>query len=129
MLSNRLIHSAVAFFVVGVALGAYMGATQDFRFTHVHAHLNLLGWVALGLIGLIYRVHPHLQRGWLAHAHYWLHTVGLLIFMGAFAWGATTGAKPVPFIAAGATMVSAAVLLFAANVFTRLSSTDAARYK
>ena len=129
MLSNRLLHSAVAFFVVGVALGAYMGAQQDFRLMHVHAHLNLLGWVALALIGLIYRVHPHLQRGWLPQAHYWLHTVGLLIFMGAFAWGATTGAKPVPFIAAGATMVSAAVLLFALNVFTRLRSTDAARYK
>jgi hypothetical protein len=65
-LSKRLIHTAAAFFVVG----AYMGAKQDFRFVHVHAHINLLGGVALGLIGLIYRVHPHLQKGWLAHSHY-----------------------------------------------------------
>ncbi len=129
MLSNRLIHSAVAFFVVGVALGTAMGATQDFRFTHVHAHINLLGWVALGLIGLIYRVHPHLQQHWLAHAHYWLHTAGLVIFMGAFAWGVATDAKPVPFIATGATMVSLAVLLFAVNVFTRLSRSTAADYR
>lgn len=125
MLSNRLIHTAVAFFVVGVALGTYMGAAQDFRFVHVHAHLNLLGWVALGLIGLIYRVHPHLQQGWLAQAHYWLHTVGLIVFMGAFAWGIAADAKPVSFIAAGATMVSLAVLLFAVNVFTRLRSATA----
>jgi hypothetical protein len=124
MLSNRLIHTAVAFFVIGVALGTYMGAAQDFRLVHVHAHLNLLGWVALALIGLIYRLHPHLQQGWLAHAHYWLHTVGLIVFMGAFAWGVATEAKPVPFIAAGATMVSLAVLLFAANVFTRLRSSS-----
>ena len=123
MLANRLIHSATAFFVVGVALGTYMGAQQDFRFVHVHAHINLLGWVALGLIGLIYRVHPHLQQSWLAHAHYWLHTVGLVIFMGAFAWGSAVGAKPVPFIATGATMVALAVLLFALNVFTRLRNT------
>ena len=120
MLSNRLLHSAVIFFVVGIALGTYMGAAQDFRFVHVHAHINLLGWVALGLIGLIYRLHPQLQRGWLAHAHYWLHTVGLVVFMGAFAWGIAVGAKPAPFIATGATMVSLAVLLFAANVLTRL---------
>jgi cbb3-type cytochrome oxidase subunit 1 len=120
MLSNRLIHTAVAFFVVGVALGTTMGAMQDFRFVHVHAHINLLGWVALGLIGLIYRLHPHLQQGWLAHMHYWLHTVGLVVFMGSFTWGIATGAKPVPLIATGATMVSLAVLLFAANVFTRL---------
>ena len=122
VLATRLIHTAVAFFVVGVALGTILGATQDFRFVHVHAHITLLGWVALGLIGLIYRLHPHLQQGWLAHTHYWLHTVGLIVFMGSFAWGIAAGAKPVPFIATGATMVSLAVLLFAANVFTRLRS-------
>jgi cbb3-type cytochrome oxidase subunit 1 len=121
-LATRLIHTAVAFFVVGVALGTTMGATQDFRFVHVHAHINLLGWVALALIGLIYRLHPHLQQGWLAQAHYWLHTVGLIVFMGSFAWGIAAGAKSVPFIAIGATMVSLAVLLFAVNVFTRLRS-------
>jgi cbb3-type cytochrome oxidase subunit 1 len=127
MLSNRLIHSAVTFFVIGVALGTYMGAAQDFRFVHVHAHINLLGWVALGMIGLIYRLHPHLQDGWLAQAHYWLHTIGLVIFMGSFAWGVASGVKPVPFIATGATMVALAVLLFALNVFTRLRSTASAQ--
>jgi cbb3-type cytochrome oxidase subunit 1 len=60
MLSNRLLHTAVAFFVVGVALGTGMGATQDFRLIHVHGHVNLLGWVALGLIGLLYAAHPRL---------------------------------------------------------------------
>jgi cbb3-type cytochrome oxidase subunit 1 len=120
MLSNRLIHTAVAFFVAGVALGTVMGAAQDFRLVHVHAHINLLGWVALGLAGLLYAVHPHLARGWLAHEHYWLHTMGLVLFMGAFASGVLTGNKPVAAIAAGATMVSLGVLLFAINVFTRL---------
>jgi cbb3-type cytochrome oxidase subunit 1 len=120
MLSNRFIHTAVVFFVVGVALGSAMGATQDFRLMHVHAHVNLLGWVALGLAGLLYAVHPHLARGWLAHAHYWLHTIGLVVFMGAYAWGVLGGHKPVAAIAAGALSVSAGVLLFALNVFVRL---------
>jgi cbb3-type cytochrome oxidase subunit 1 len=123
-LATRLIHTAVAFFVVGVALGTYMGAAQDFRFVHVHAHINLLGWVALALIGLIYRLHPHLQQGWLAQAHYWLHTIGLIVFMGSFAWGVAAGAKPMLLVATGATMVSLAVLLFAANVFKRLRSSS-----
>jgi hypothetical protein len=125
MLSNRLIHTAVAFFVVGVALGTAMGATQDFRLIHVHAHINLLGWVALGLAGLLYAVHPHLARGWLAHAHYWLHTIGLVLFMGAFAWGVLTGHKPIAAIASGASMVSLGVLLFAINVFTQLRAAAA----
>jgi hypothetical protein len=125
MLSNRLIHSAVAFFVIGIALGTYMGANHDFRFVHVHAHINLLGWVALGMIGLIYRLHPHLQQGWLAQAHYWLHTLGLVVFMGSFSWGIAVGAKPAWPVALGATMVALAVLLFALNVFTRLRSSAA----
>jgi hypothetical protein len=120
MLCNRLLRTAVAFFVVGVALGTGMGATQDFRLIHVHAHVNLLGWVALGLIGLLYAAHPRLSQGWLAHAHYWLHTLGLVLFMGAFAWGVLSGHKPGPAIGAGASLVSLGVLLFAVNVFARL---------
>jgi hypothetical protein len=120
MLSNRLIRTAVVFFVVGVALGTGMGATQDFRLIHVHAHVNLLGWVALGLIGLLYAAHPRLAQGWPAHAHYWLHTLGLVLFMGAYAWGVLDGAKPVAAIGTGASLVGLGVLLFAGNVFVRL---------
>jgi cbb3-type cytochrome oxidase subunit 1 len=129
MMSVRLIRTAVAFFVVGVALGLYMGAAQDFRFQHVHAHLNLLGWVALGLAGLLYSVHPQLQRGWLPQAHYWLHTLGLLLFMGAFAWGNVSGAKPVAGVAIGASAVALGVLLFAVNVFWRLRAPVDVHYR
>jgi hypothetical protein len=63
LFSNRFIHTAVAYFVTGVALGTYKRANQDFRITHVHAHLNLPGWVALALAGRLHTLHPHLQRG------------------------------------------------------------------
>jgi hypothetical protein len=120
MLSQRLILTAVAFFVLGVAIGIYMGVAQDFRFVHVHVHINLLGWTALGLAGLLYAVYPHLQRGWLPAAHYWLHTVGLLVFMGGFAWGSATGVKPALPVALGASTVALGVLLFAVHVFSNL---------
>lgn len=126
-MSNRLIHTAVAFFIVGVFLGMYMGIWQDFRFTHVHAHINLLGWVALGLAGLLYAVHPHLENSSLAVWHYWLHTVGLVIFMGGFAWGSATGIKPALPVGLGASMVAVGTLLFALNVFTRLRPATLAR--
>ena len=121
MLALRFIRTAVAFFVVGVLLGVYMGAGQDFRFTHVHAHLNLLGWVALALAGLLYERFPQLARGWPGEAHYWLHTIGLLLFMGAFAWSAAGGGGEAKVgVAVGASAVALAVLLFAGNVFVRL---------
>ncbi len=119
MISRRFIHTAVAYLLAGVALGTYMGAAQDFRFTHVHAHLNLLGWVALALAGLLYDRYPQLTRGPLAEAHDWLHSVGLAVFMAAFA-GLASGGGSKAGVAAGASAVALGVLLFAINVFTRL---------
>jgi hypothetical protein len=121
MISNRFIHTAVAFFVVGVGLGMYMGITHDFRFTHVHVHINLLGWMSLALGGIIYAMYPKLQAGWLAPAHYWLQTLGLVIFMGGFTWGIISGTLPLAPVSTGASMVALGVLCFAINVFTRLS--------
>lgn len=125
MIAHRFIRTAVAFFVIGIALGIYMGAAHDFRFTHVHAHLNLLGWVALGLAGLLYTTFPQLQQGWLPRLHYWLHTLGLVIFMGGFAWGVLQGRLLLAPVAGGSSMVALGVLLFAVNVFTRLRTAPA----
>lgn len=76
-MSRRLLQIAVAYWVAGVCWGIYMGATENFTDVPVHAHLNLLGWVSLGLCGLIYAKAPHLERTWLAKAHFWLHNLGL----------------------------------------------------
>jgi hypothetical protein len=127
MLAHRCIRTAIVFFVLGVGLGLYMGAAQDFRFIHVHAHLNLLGWVALGLVGLLYAQFPALQQHWLARAHYWLHTLGLLLFMGSFGLGTLLGTKLVLGIAVGASTLGLGVLLLAALVFLRLDAAASAR--
>lgn len=121
MLAHRLIRTALVFFVLGVGLGIYMGANQDFRLMHVHAHINLLGWVALALVGLLYATHPHLQEGWLPQAHYWLHTAGLIAFMGGFAWSRLTGVFRIVPVAVGSSMVALGVLLLAVHVFRRLA--------
>ena len=39
----------------------------------VHAHLNLLGWVAMTLFGLFHRVPPAAAKTKLAKAHFWIH--------------------------------------------------------
>lgn len=120
MLSHRLLYTAIAYFVIGVGLGTYMGAAQDFRFIHVHAHVNLLGWVALGIIGLIYAVYPSLAHGWWPEVHYWLHAFGLAIFMGGFWWMRATDASFTPLVPIGASMVALGVLVFALNVALKL---------
>lgn len=120
MLSLRLIRTALAFFVTSTLLGIYMGAAQDFRFVHVHVHLHLLGWVSLGLIGIIYHLHPQLQTSRLAHVQYWLHTVGLVVFMGAFAWGSAVRQLPAALVGLGASAVMLAVLVLAYHLTINL---------
>lgn len=40
--------------LVGMVWGTVMGATQDFTMAPAHAHLNLLGFVALSIMGTFY---------------------------------------------------------------------------
>jgi hypothetical protein len=58
----------------------------------------------------------------MAHGQHGLRTLGLVVFMGSFAWSVADGSKPVAFIASGASMVGLGVLSFALNVFTRLGA-------
>ena len=76
--------------------------------------------LVVGLIGLLYMARPHLQLGWLPQAHFWLHTVGLTVFMGGFAMsrlGDTFHKLPV---AGGASMLGLGVLLFAVHALRGL---------
>jgi cbb3-type cytochrome oxidase subunit 1 len=76
-MTNRLLKIAALYFVVAVLLGVYMGASNDHTLLPVHAHLNLLGWVSLAIIGLIYARYPALGETKLARIHFWLHNIGL----------------------------------------------------
>jgi hypothetical protein len=80
-MSSRLLRIAVVYWIVAVCWGIYMGATEDFTDVAVHAHLNLLGWVSLGLCGIIYALAPHLAETMLAKVHFWLHNLGLPLLM------------------------------------------------
>ncbi|MGH7018386.1 MAG: hypothetical protein ACREEY_00810, partial [Brevundimonas sp.] len=84
-LSNRFLRLAVLFALVGMSLGYWMGATEQFAAAPVHAHINLLGWVSMALYGLFYRVQPGAAQGWLPAVHFWVAVVGLVIFMPALA--------------------------------------------
>jgi len=72
-MSNWFLRIAVLYIIVGVALGIYMGASGNHLMHPVHAHLNLLGWVAMSLFGLFYRAIPAAAETKLAKAHFWIY--------------------------------------------------------
>lgn len=117
---------AVTYLVIGVVFGLVMGIKHRFEFIPVHAHINLLGWATLGLAGIIYHLFPRAGGHWLGLAHFWLHNIGLPVFVTGlfFLQAGNAGAEPV--VAIGATVAVLGILCFACNLFLNLNSGKAA---
>lgn len=117
----RFVKIAVVYFLIGTVLGLVIGSSNQFQYTSVHAHINLLGWVSLAIIGVIYKVFPEAAEAKLARIHFWLHNVGLpllIISMVFFAQGEES--MGIPFAALGGVLVIASVIVFLVNLFKRV---------
>jgi cbb3-type cytochrome oxidase subunit 1 len=127
-MSARLIRIAALYLVVGVAMGIVMGITQKFTLVPVHAHINLLGWASLGIMGVIYHAYPVAAQTLLARIHFWVHNVALPVFMVGLA-GTLSGYEAfLPVTIVGALAVFAGIAVFAVNIWrcVRPSATSAA---
>lgn len=115
--------TAVLLAIVGIVLGIFMGVNQDFRLAHMHAHLNLLGWVSFFIFGGYYSLAPHAAGGLLPKLHYGLCLTGLLVFMaGLISIGLGTETRLEICAALGSLMILAGFLIFALIVFrTRIA--------
>jgi hypothetical protein len=110
--------TAVLLAIGGILLGIYMGVNQDFRLAHMHAHLNLLGWVSFFIFGGYYSLAPDATRGALPKVQYGLNLVGLLIFMtGLVTIGLDTPVKLEICAAIGSILILLGFVLFAIIIF------------
>lgn len=94
-----------------------MGISQDHSTAPAHAHLNLLGWVSLFMMGLYYRLHPGFDSGRLALAQVGLWALGSIVHpagMGLVLRGHMFGG---PMIGLGSIQLLVSVLLFGWQVF------------
>lgn len=117
--AQRWIFAAILYLGVGVMLGVYMGASHDHSLFPVHAHLNLLGWVTLALIGVIYHFFPVAGANRLATAQFWLHNAALVVMMGALAVHLKGNPSIEPLIAVGSLGMLVSVFMFAGNVLLK----------
>lgn len=107
--------SAALCLVCGVGMGIAMGIAHDFHLAPVHAHLNLLGWTSLSLMGLTYRAWPELAERRVAAITQYLLSAGSAF---AFPFGIYLSIEhQAPGLAIGASMVwMAGSLLFLARL-------------
>ena len=111
-----LLKIAVVYLFLGACLGLGMGITEKFILAPVNAHLLLLGWASLALAGLIYHIYPAAADTRLARIHFWLHNLGLPVFMVGLGILLTGGPAAGPVVGIGATVVLVGLATFAANV-------------
>ena len=116
-MSARLIRIAAVYLVVGVTMGIVMGILHQFSLAPVHAHINLLGFATLAIIGVIYKLYPEAGNTRLARIHFWIHTTALPVFMVGLGFSLTGHEAFMPVTIVGATAVAIGILVFAANIW------------
>ena len=117
MLATNLLRVSVIMIIVGMLLGIAMGITQDFRLAPAHAHLNLLGFVALFLAGLYYKSVPQAAATTLATVQAWVAVIGAVIFPIGIGLVLIDGPQYEAFVIAGSLIVLLGMALFAWIVF------------
>lgn len=113
-LPYRFMLAAVLFAVVGMVFGIWMGITGPsvFNYAPVHAHINLVGWATMFLVGLWYRGTPTAAATTLAVVHFWCALIGaILLIIGIV--GAVAPAPALDLVVIpGSLLTLAAMLIF-----------------
>jgi drug/metabolite transporter (DMT)-like permease len=115
--SSLSFKGAVLCVIAGMAWGLHMAISDDHSAFPAHAHLNLVGWVSLFLIGIYYRLHPALERARSAHLQVWSWLVGTVVMAIGVGLVHTGTAAGEPLAAGGSLIVFASALLFAWLLF------------
>jgi hypothetical protein len=63
---------AILYALAGMAIGIYMGMSQDHSQMPVHAHTMVAGWLMSSVFAFFYHLFPKAGLGMLAQAHFWL---------------------------------------------------------
>ena len=97
--------------------GILMGMKQDFTLVPAHAHLNLIGWVTLALMGLYYNaIRSRRPEAW-PRAQFWVSTVGIWVMIPGLALTLLQMHPAKPLVILGSLITLAGIILFAVNVF------------
>lgn len=77
----KWIKLAVLYLIFGICVGLFMSMTLNLKWGSAHAHTNLVGFATTAIFGLIYSVYPGAGTTPLGKAHFWLHNLGVPIFL------------------------------------------------
>lgn len=80
-LDRNYILLGLAWVIVGMIFGAWLGASNHLNYGNSHAHINLLGFVTSALFGLLHHAWPALRTSRLAVPQFVIYEVGVLLLV------------------------------------------------
>jgi hypothetical protein len=111
--------------LAGMVWGAFMGAKEDFTLAPAHAHLNLVGWASLALMGTFYALSG--RGGRIAWANFALSTAAVVVMIPSLILY-LDGNKPAHNgVAFGSVLAILGMAAFLWNVVAAWRSVDAAQ--
>lgn len=115
--------AAATYAMIGVCWGLAMSITKDHATYSAHAHLNLLGWTSLALMGTFYALLGQGVANWVKLTNFTLSNVGVICMIsGLFLYLGQTGPASIfgPLLAVGGLSTVSGFLLFGGTVLTTL---------
>jgi hypothetical protein len=133
MTTNRWPHAffaaAALYGMAGVIWGLSMAISENHATYSAHAHLNLLGWTSLALMGAFYALLGQGVANWVKLVNFALSNLGVLTMIGGlFLYLGQAGPKSVyaPLLAVGGLSTVAGFLVFGVTVISTLVRKPAA---
>jgi hypothetical protein len=107
--------------LVGMLWGMHMGESNDFTMMAAHAHLNLVGWVTMGLYGTFYALTAHTMSSRLAWINFLLSLGGILVMIPSLAiYLATSNKTYIGPMVIGEILTALGLIVFLISVFREL---------
>ncbi|MFP1633115.1 hypothetical protein ACLB6G_15385 [Zhengella sp. ZM62] len=104
--------TAALFVTIGMAWGIQMSATGNHMLAGAHAHLNLVGWVTMGLFGFYYHLVPAAGERMLAKIHYAIATLGVVTIVPGIVMAITRQGETLARIGSVLTILSMLIFLY-----------------
>jgi hypothetical protein len=115
--SNLCFKAAMLLLLGGMIWGLQMAIADNHTAYPAHAHLNLLGFVALFLFGIFYRLNPNIEANKLAIPQVWIWIVSTIVLSIGVGLAHTGHKVGDPIAAVGSLIVFADTVLFTWLVF------------
>lgn len=112
---NAFFMMAAIYIVIGTCWGMYMSVTHDFATSPAHAHLNLLGFVSLSIMGAFYALIGRNTPLWLVKTNFFLNNIGIIAMTTALLLmftGKATPAQLAPLLMLGGPLIILGFIAF-----------------